>query len=96
MKKEQVVKDPTKNGQLSPLDIKYRLQKLGFTQVQIAKKLAVSGGVISNTIHGRITCHSVAQHIASLLKTDVATLWPDRYCFKPRTKVRSSDLRAAA
>ncbi|WP_416221521.1 helix-turn-helix domain-containing protein [Rhodoferax sp.] len=51
----------------------------------MARELGVQGGVVSNVIHGRITAHGVALHIAELLGQTVQDLWPDRYVFKPRT-----------
>ena len=70
---------------MDAIDINYHLRRLGKTQTDIARELGVQGGVVSNVIHGRITAHGVAQHIASLLGKTVQEVWPDRYVFKPRT-----------
>jgi lambda repressor-like predicted transcriptional regulator len=69
---------------MDPLDITYRLKRLGKTQSQIARELGVRQGVVSNVIHNRATAYSIASHIAKLLKCEVEELWPDRYCFRPR------------
>ena len=52
---------------MDAVEINYRLRRLGKTQAQIAREVGVSGGVVSNVIHGRITAYAVAQHIAGLL-----------------------------
>lgn len=70
---------------MDAIEINYRLRRLGKTQTDIARELGVQGGVVSNVIHGRITAHGVALHIAELLGQTVQDLWPDRYVFKPRT-----------
>lgn len=69
---------------MDPLEITYRLRRLGKSQAQIARDLGISSGVVSNVIHDRITAHSVASHIADLLGYRVEDLWPARYVFKPR------------
>lgn len=69
---------------LDAVEINYRLRRLGKSQAQIAREVGVSGGVVSNVIHGRITAYAVAKHIASLLELGIEEIWPDRYCFKPR------------
>lgn len=70
---------------MDAIEINYRLRRLGKTQTDIARELGVQGGVVSNVIHGRITAHAIAQHIALLLGQTVQDIWPDRYVFKPRT-----------
>lgn len=71
---------------MDALEINYRLRRLGKTQAQIAKDIGVSGGVVSNVIHDRITAYSVAQHIAHLLGLRIEDIWPERYVFKPRQR----------
>lgn len=71
---------------MEPLDIQYRLKKLGISQRALADELEVSQGVVSNTIRGRATSWTVANHIAGLLKMRPEELWPNRYCFKPRPR----------
>ena len=71
---------------MDAVEINYRLRRLGKTQAQIAREVGVSGGVVSNVIHGRITAHAVAQHIAGLLSLRIEELWPERYIFKPRQR----------
>lgn len=70
------------------VDITYRLRRVGKTQADIARSLGVSPAVVSNVIHGRITSFNVANYIATLVNQDIATLWPDKYVFKPRTHQR--------
>lgn len=65
-------------------EIIYRLRRLGKSQAQIARDLGVSGGVVNNVIHDRITAFAVASHIAGLLTCQIEELWPTRYAFKPR------------
>lgn len=71
---------------MDAVEINYRLRRLGKTQAQIAREVGVSGGVVSNVIHGRITAYSVAQHIAGLLGLRIEEIWPERYIFKPRQR----------
>lgn len=78
---------------MDALEIIYRLRRLGKTQASLAGELAVSHSTINNVIHNRTTCHGVATHIAALLGIPVEALWPGRYEFKPRGRVR---LRAPA
>jgi len=69
---------------MEAIDIIYQLQRLGKSQVQIARELGISTGVVNNVIHGRVTAHPVATYIATLLGQQVETLWPTQYTFKPR------------
>lgn len=71
---------------MDAVEINYRLRRLGKTQAQIAREVGVSGGVVSNVIHGRITAYAVAQHIAGLLGLRIEEIWPERYIFKPRQR----------
>lgn len=71
---------------MDAIEINYRLRRLGKTQAQIAQDVGVSGGVVSNVIHGRITAYAVAKHIASLLGLKIEEIWPERYIFKPRQR----------
>ena len=71
---------------MDAVEINYRLRRLGKTQAQIAEEVGVSGGVVSNVIHGRITAHAVATYIAGLLGLRVEDIWPERYVFKPRQR----------
>ena len=71
---------------MDAVEINYRLRRLGKTQAQIAREVGVSGGVVSNVIHGRITAYAVAQHIADLLGLRIEDIWPERYIFKPRQR----------
>lgn len=71
---------------MDAVEINYRLRRVGKTQAQIAREVGVSGGVVSNVIHGRITAYAVAQHIAGLLGLRIEELWPERYIFKPRQR----------
>lgn len=71
---------------IDAVEINYRLRRLGKTQAQIAREVGVSGGVVSNVIHGRVTAYAVAKHIANLLALEVQEIWPERYVFKPRQR----------
>lgn len=71
---------------MDAVEINYRLRRLGKTQAQIAREVGVSGGVVSNVIHGRITAHAVALYIAGLLGLRIEEIWPERYVFKPRQR----------
>ena len=71
---------------MDAVEINYRLRRVGKTQAQIAREVGVSGGVVSNVIHGRITAYAVAQHIAGLLGLRIEDIWPERYVFKPRQR----------
>lgn len=69
---------------MDAVEIIYRLRRLGKSQAQIARDLGVTGGVVNNVIHDRITAYAVASHIAGLLTCRVEELWPTRYTFKAR------------
>ena len=71
---------------MDAVEINYRLRRLGKTQAQIAQEVGVSGGVVSNVIHGRITAYAVARYIAGLLGLKIEEIWPGRYVFKPRQR----------
>lgn len=71
---------------MDAVEINYRLRRLGKTQAQIAHEVGVSGGVVSNVIHSRITAYAVARHIADLLGLQIEEIWPERYVFKPRQR----------
>ena len=81
---------------MDPIEITYRLRRLGKNQAQIARDLQVSSGVVSNVIHGRITAFAVASHVATLLNCQVEDLWPGRYAFKPRQRSAHMKPRADA
>jgi len=66
------------------IDIVYQLKRLGVSQTEIARTLGVRQGVVSNVIHNKASAHAVATYIAQLLNSTPQTLWPQRYCFKPR------------
>lgn len=66
------------------LEIVYRLKRQGLCQADIARTLGVSASVVGNVIHDRITSFGVASHVAALLGSSAADLWPQRYTFKPR------------
>jgi lambda repressor-like predicted transcriptional regulator len=71
---------------MDAIEIIYLLHRLGKSQAQLARELGVSGGVVNNVIHNRITAYAVATHIAELLGQEVGEIWPDRYVFKPRVR----------
>ena len=81
---------------MDTVEINYRLQRLGKSQAQIARDLGISGAVVNNVIHGRITAHAVASHIASLLGSRAEEVWPDRYTFKPRGPAANRSRRTNA
>jgi lambda repressor-like predicted transcriptional regulator len=69
---------------MNPIEIIYELKKLGISQIAIACELEVATGVVGNVIHGRITAHQIACHIANLLGKSIHELWPGKYVFKSR------------
>lgn len=73
-----------KSGLLSGIDISYKLRCLGWTQSALARELNVSPSLVNNVIHNRITGYKVAIKISEILDSDLHSLWPDRYIFKPR------------
>jgi len=66
------------------IDILFQLKRLGISQSDIARTLGVRQGVVSNVIHNKASAFAVANYIAQLLNSTPQTLWPQRYCFKPR------------
>jgi len=69
---------------MDPLDITYQLKRRGHSQADIARTLGVTPGTVGNVIHSRVTAFEVASHVAALLGTSPAELWPTRYTFRPR------------
>ncbi|XZG69049.1 helix-turn-helix domain-containing protein [Chitinibacteraceae bacterium HSL-7] len=78
----------------SAIDISYRLRVVGWTQAALARELGVSAGMVNNVVHNRVTCHRVAEHIATLLQEPMQALWPGRYEYKPRIKRQESETAA--
>lgn len=78
----------------SAIDISYRLRVLGWTQAALARELGVSAGMVNNVVHNRVTCHRVAEHIATLLQEPMQDLWPGRYEYKPRVRRQTSETAA--
>lgn len=66
------------------LDIAFKLRRKGVRQTDIARALGVAPSTVGNVIHGRITSHMVASHIAGLLGLELRDLWPAKYCYRPR------------
>lgn len=66
------------------IEIAYRLRRLGFKQIDIARELGVSPSVVGAVIHGRKTAHAVATAVANKLESSPEALWPERYRFRPR------------
>lgn len=73
-----------KSKSVSGMEISYQLRCLGWTQSKLARELNVSPSLINNVIHNRITAYRIALEITKLLDSDLQTLWPNRYTFKPR------------
>jgi lambda repressor-like predicted transcriptional regulator len=61
------------------IDLIYALDKLGLSQVTLARKLGVNTTTINNVIHGRTTSRRIAGFIALQLNTSIEQLWPERY-----------------
>jgi lambda repressor-like predicted transcriptional regulator len=61
------------------IDLIYALDKLGLSQVTLARKLGVNTTTINNVIHGRTTSRRIAEFIALQLNTSIEQLWPERY-----------------
>ena len=76
------------SGSISPLDINYSLKKVGLNQAEIARALEVSPSTVSSVINGKASSYHVARFIADTLNTTVESLWPDRYVFKPRVRIK--------
>lgn len=78
---------------MDAIEIIYQLRRLGKSQAQIARELGITGGVVGNVIHDRITAYAVASHIAGLLGLTVEKIWPTRYVFKPRGSIIRPDVQ---
>jgi Ner family transcriptional regulator len=72
------------------VDIIHNLKVLGFSQTAIAKDIGVTVSVVNNVIHGNVTSHDVANHIAGLLGQSIEDVWPGLYVYKPRASRKSS------
>lgn len=73
---------------MDSLDIVHELKKRGKSQSQLARDLDMSISVVNSVIHGKVTSHTVAQHISSILGREINDLWPNQYVFKPRKTKR--------
>lgn len=69
-------------------EIAFALRQRGQKQVDVARHLGVSVATLNNVLHGRASSYPVAAGIAGILETTVDSLWPGRYVFKPRKRVR--------
>lgn len=77
---------------MDSLDIVHELKKRGKSQSQLARDLDMSISVVNSVIHGKVTSHTVAQHISNILGKEINDLWPNQYVFKPRKTKRSVQL----
>lgn len=59
---------------LSPLEIKFRLYKAGFSQADIARKVGVTSPMASRVVLGRDRCLRVENAISEILGF---TPWPE-------------------
>jgi Ner family transcriptional regulator len=73
---------------MEPIDIIYQLKIKGKSQSQLARDLGISSAVVNNVIHGKVTSHAVAQHIAAFIGREINEIWPDQYVYKPRKSSR--------
>ena len=78
---------------MDPIDIIHELKKRGKSQTQLARDLDISNSVVNNVIHGKVTSHTVAQHIATFLGKQLNEIWPNQYVYKPRNKPRKLDTK---
>lgn len=65
--------------QWDTIDLIYALDKLGLSQVVLARRLGVNTSTVNNVIHGRTTSRRIAGFIALQLNTTMEQLWPARY-----------------
>jgi Ner family transcriptional regulator len=80
---------------VEPIDIIHELKKRGKSQTQLTRDLDISNSVVNNVIHGKVTSHTVAQHIATFLGKQLNEIWPGQYVYKPRNRPRKIEPKKA-
>lgn len=75
---------------MESIDIIHELRKRGKSQSQLARDLGISISVVNNVIHGKVTSHTVAQHIAAFIGKEMKEIWPQQYIYKPRNTTRNT------
>jgi predicted XRE-type DNA-binding protein len=60
---------------MTPAQIKYELEKAGYTQVRVADEFGVSQPSVNLVIHNKGTSHGLRCFIAKIIGRDVTELW---------------------
>jgi lambda repressor-like predicted transcriptional regulator len=73
-------------------DLIYALKKLGWSQVALARSLAVDTCTINNVIHGRTKSRRLASYIASQIDMTAEEIWPQIYRSEDRTTKATGEI----
>jgi Ner family transcriptional regulator len=73
---------------MAAFEIAYELRRRGFSQADVARRLRVQHGTVSNILHGRATSYRVASFLAAVIGRGVGEIWPGRYEFRPRKRIK--------
>lgn len=60
---------------MAPIDIKYALEKAGYSQAQVAEMCKVSQSMVSRVISDQARSHRVRCQIAKLIGHPVGQIW---------------------
>lgn len=72
-------------------DLIYALKKLGWSQVALARSLAVDTCTINNVIHGRTKSRRLASYIASQIDMSAEDIWPEIYQTVAKTEHKTQE-----
>lgn len=62
-------------AKMTPAQIKYELEKAGYSQVRVADEFGSSQPAVSLVIHNKGTSHDLRCFIAKIIGRDVTELW---------------------
>lgn len=71
-------KEPKLKKVMTPLEIKFALEKAGFTQIKVADALGVSQPMVNLVINDRATSHRIRCYIAGVIGRPVSEIWKVR------------------
>ncbi|WP_321495597.1 hypothetical protein [uncultured Desulfobacter sp.] len=62
-------------AKMTPAQIKYELEKAGYTQVRVADEFGCTQPSVNLVIHNKGTSHDLRCFIAQIINRDVTELW---------------------
>lgn len=88
---------PTPSHGMQPIDIKYALERLGYTQTDIARAHKVPRSTVYAVIHSTGRSKTIETAIAQLLGMTVSEIWPHWHgpdAKRRRRRMNTADLYA--